>query len=1170
MRRISVTMVMTVAVCMVAAVSAMGQDRAELEVDHALTFEFETPHTDWAQPYAGDTTRVLFFTDGRGTNPRECVELMQRFDIEGEAVFWARIVDSAETHWHGGEIGEQRMLELLEQDWDCYVFLGLALDNMSPEQQFKVLQPVTEGAGLVFVGSNDERVLTDENQITDLPPILAPGPVGDAYTVGQGRGIRLPARPEIGYYEGWEVDYDYWSERLGRAVLWAAGHEPQMVLTASAGPGEFAWDATKTLTVDARGEPVGDNPRIRSRVRMAGGPEVELPQRPLPERAFSLQVGSLPAGEWHLDAWVVSDAGVETWTTRPFTVTSDVSVSEVALEQGWGEPGDAIAGHVMVDAEPGPNTRARVGLFDSRGRELAHEILEPAELLEVLPPEPEEEPEEEGEEEPEAGPRLGMPFSFTVEPWMPMLLRVHAALYRNPPGPPPAEVIHSGYAYFRVTKRHQGRFNFLMWDTPRGTLAPYAERSLAENAVTLQLGHGNPSIILAANDIAWVPYTTRVMTPKTEDGIMQPFCWNDEEAVQAHVQEKAEAYLPSRQHGVFVWSLGDEVTTQGSCLSQHCAEAYREYLQEVYGSLDALNESWTTNFTDWSQVGLSQEGDNDEANSLAEGNYPRWFDRQAFQSYNFVQFCQAYDDAYTAIDPLAKTGFEGAGKFSAGDDLDLIIRENEFWSPYPGVADEVLRSIAPRDFPHANWMGYTKDADSLLQKYWRMVTRGSDAVWWWRWDCIGRFHGWLAPDLRPFPAVEEILRDTQIMRDGLGDLLLQSEMLDTEIAMLYSYPSTFACTVEEGNSYGSYTSSHVALHDALRDLGYQFRYVTDRMLRLGEFDAERFRMLLLPRAEAMGEEEAQVIRDYVAGGGVVIADVRPAIYDGHCKPLAEGLLDDLFGIETEGRAEASTVTVTIDAQPGLTFDAAKVDPTVRLTTGEAMGEADGTPVMIVNQVGEGTAVLLNFAANSFPKISVADTPEAAAEVLLALISRSGAHQPPLWMQAADGSRLRNIEAIRWRTGETEILALFRQSGNREEATVTLPEARHIYDLRNRRYLGRSDSFETTIIPMRATFLALLPEAVPPAELTVEPASVTRGSVATATLSVPGAEGLHGFKVTASAGDRKLDWLEQVVVTGTDPVEIAVPVAYNDPAGEYTITARELFSSEDTSATLEVE
>ena len=79
-------------------------------------------------------------------------------------------------------------------------------------------------------------------------------------------------------------------------------------------------------------------------------------------------------------------------------------------------------------------------------------------------------------------------------------------------------------------------------------------------------------------------------------------------------------------------------------------------------------------------------------------------------------------EAFEAIDPQAKTGFEGAGSIANGDDLDLIVRNVNFWSPYPGTADEVLRSIAPREMPRANWMGYTKDATSLLKEYWRMVT----------------------------------------------------------------------------------------------------------------------------------------------------------------------------------------------------------------------------------------------------------------------------------------------------------------------------------------------------------------------------------------------------------------------------------------------------------------
>ena len=1143
MTRSLMTLVAVTALCMGLAVLVWGQDLAELEVDHALTLDFTTPHTDWAQPYAGQKTRVLFFCDGRGTVPREAVELMQRFDIEAEAVFWARIVDSSDEHWHGGDVGEQRMLNLLEQDWDCYVMLGLGLDRMSPEQQYKLLKPVTEGAGLVFIGSDDKRVLKQERKLAELPAFLARGPVGDAYAIGEGRGIRLPAVPSIEYAEGWEVEYDYWQQRLGRAVLWAAGHEPKMQLRVDATPAQTAWDAEKMLTFTAQGQPVGNAPQLRVRVRMPGAEPIEFEQRALPDRAYSMRLEALAAGEYHCDAWVVSSAGVEAWDTEPFTVTSDLRVADVALHQDWGEIGDLIAGTVNLEGAPEPDDRVRVGLFDRRGRLLEQTTLNPAEDLH---------------------------FSFSIEEWMPMLVRVDAALYRNPAGAAPAQTIHSAYSYCRVTKRHQGQFNFLMWDVPKGTLAPYAEQSLAENAVTLQLGQGNPPLILSAFDVAWVPYTTRILNNRDDQGIMKPFCWNDEEAVHKHVTEKAQDYLPSRRHGAFVWSLGDEVMTTGSCLSEHCAAAYRTYLQQEYGSLDALNASWATDFGDWAEVGLSKEGDDAEANSLAEGNYARWFDRQAYKSYNFVQFCQKYEAAYAAIDPKARTGFEGAGRFDRGDDLDLIIRENTFWAPYPGVADEVIRSIAPRDFPRANWMGYTKDADSVLSKYWRMVTRGSDAVWWWRWDCIGRFHGWLAPDLRPFPAVAEILEDTQVMRDGLGDLLLKSDMEDTGIAVLYSYPSTFACKLETGTGYGSYEDANVAFHKMLRDLGYQFSYVTDRMLRLGEFSADKYRMLILPRAEAIGDVEAEIIRRYVEQGGVVIADVRPGLYDGHCKQREKGVLDELFGVSSAGGGEARVTAATIATEPGCSLEKVIVDPAVEVMQGKARGDAEGSPIYIVNRYGKGAAVLLNIAAGSIPKLGVADTPAAVADVVYDMIGRSGLHKPPVGLRSADGSRLRNIEVIRWDNDDIEIVALFREAGNRETATITLPEARFVYDLRTRKALGKTTSFQTDIIPCRATFLAICGTAVPQPKLTLTPATCRRGTVATATLSVPGAEGLHAFRVRARAGDMALDWLDRNVIAGAEPVEFPLPVAFNDPAGTYEVSAIELFTDVATTQTLTVQ
>ncbi len=61
--------------------TCLGQDLAELEVDHNVQAEFATPHTDWAVPYALGKTRVLFFLRGHDTEPREVIELTAAFRL---------------------------------------------------------------------------------------------------------------------------------------------------------------------------------------------------------------------------------------------------------------------------------------------------------------------------------------------------------------------------------------------------------------------------------------------------------------------------------------------------------------------------------------------------------------------------------------------------------------------------------------------------------------------------------------------------------------------------------------------------------------------------------------------------------------------------------------------------------------------------------------------------------------------------------------------------------------------------------------------------------------------------------------------------------------------------------------------------------------------------------
>jgi len=1113
------------------ATTAWAQDAAELELDHTLSMELETPHVKWAKPYARGQLRVLMFCNGRGTVPREGVELMQRFDLKIDAVFWRRIVDSSREGWHGHDLGLQRMLRLADKPYHCYVFLGVRPSQLTAEMQYKVLRPVVEGgAGIVCVGTGDKRAFKPSRQLKEPPAFIARANPTGAYRVGKGRGVLLPGVPDIEYDVGWATAYEYWQERFGRSIVWAAGREPEVELpVARVGGGEFdRLDLPQRVVAVAWKSPSRERLALELSLRRHDGLVVPLEgeRTRVAEGRLERDLPRLAAGRYHLDVVARSRKGVAAWATSPFTVRSTRLVESVAVEPGWGEIGGRVRGTVALAGPPRAEEILRVSLRDRRGRILMQR---------------------------RAAAGQGGAFDFPIEPWLPMLLRVEATVLDGQ-----AEVA-SGHAWFHVVKRHHGQFNFLIWDTPKGPLAPYAEESLARLGTTLQLRGGTPPRQVAAYDIAWVPYTTRILEKHDKDGLMQPSCWNDDARVLLRVQELAEKYREARQHGVFVYSLGDENHVRGSCIGPHCLKAYRAYLAEVYGTVAALNASWGATYKSFDQVTLLQPDDNQAAEAKRQKNYPRWFDRQAFRSYNYVRYCQKFARAYRAIDPKSRTGFEGAGRFGSGDDIDLFVREVEFWSPYPGTADEVLRSLAPKGFPHSNWMGYRKDATSLIAKYWRMITRGCDSVWWWRWDCIGRFHGFLAPHLGPWPATRELVDETKIVRDGLGTLLQRADMLDSGVAMLFSHPSLYANKLEGSTRYGGVEQNHAAWHKAVRDLGLQFRYVTDRMLRLGEFKADRYKVLVLSQCEAIGLKEAAAIDAFVQGGGTVVADVRPGLYDGHCKPLAAGPLDKLFGIRRTGRGEPVQGEATLKlGDVELAVDKALCDPGIELAGATAHGTCGDRPVLLIHKVGKGQAVLLNLAMISYPAPHTDEAPEAAADLLAALFASAGVK--PTVVTTTKGRRTRNLETVRWRNGELEVVALFRHTGADERVRVELAQRRWVRDLRHGATLRSRRSFGTRVLGSRPTFLVLSPGRLARVRATLSKDKVVPGEVARLRLQVPDAAGLHAVRIRAATPDGSpAEWLDRVVIVGAEPVDVALPIAYNDPVGTWSIRAIDLFT-----------
>ena len=113
-------------------------------------------------------------------------------------------------------------------------------------------------------------------------------------------------------------------------------------------------------------------------------------------------------------------------------------------------------------------------------------------------------------------------------------------------------------------------------------------------------------------------------------------------------------------------------------------------------------------------------------------------------------------------------------------------------------------------------MGYVRDAPGLLRKYWTMVTRGGahGAVVAMGRRGVSTTACWRRTSNR-IPLRKNCLDDTEVIRRGLGDLLIEAAMLDDGVAMLYSMPSTYMAYLDGNRSYGRYWFANTAWHETV-------------------------------------------------------------------------------------------------------------------------------------------------------------------------------------------------------------------------------------------------------------------------------------------------------------------------------------------------------------------
>lgn len=346
---------------------------------------------------------------------------------------------------------------------------------------------------------------------------------------------------------------------------------------------------------------------------------------------------------------------------------------------------------------------------------------------------------------------------------------------------------------------------------------------------------------------------------------------------------------------LLIWHISNEYG--GYCYCDNCAEAFRNWLQERYGSIGAVNKAWNTNFWghtfyDWDEIV--------PPNSLSE-EWRGWNGRTAtnFQGIS-LDYCRFQSDSLLAC---YKLEYEAVKKFTpdipvttnlmgAFKDLDYHKWAKHMdvvsWDNYPsldtpysytammhdlmrGLKDGQPFMLMEQTPSQQNWQPYNSLKRPGVMRLWsyQAVARGADTVMFFQLRrSIGaceKYHG---------AVIEHVGHEnTRVFRESaelgselfkLGDALLDSRV-KAKVAILFDWENWWAVELSSGPTVAlKYVDELHKYYDSL----YQANIAVDV---IGvDADLSGYDLVIAPVMYMVKPGVATKLEDYVQGGGTFI------------------------------------------------------------------------------------------------------------------------------------------------------------------------------------------------------------------------------------------------------------------------------------------------------------
>ena len=618
----------------------------------------------------------------------------------------------------------------------------------------------------------------------------------------------------------------------------------------------------------------------------------------------------------------------------------------------------------------------------------------------------------------------------------------------------------------------------------------------------------------------WDAFVTEWKDGRGEDRLIRDYSLDDpawRAAQRVEVRGVAEKFAAAEP---LMLDLRDELSTTiltnpfDYDFSPTALAGFRAWLQWRYRDLAALNAQWDTDFATWEDVrpfttdqikhrmagGIGggkngagvPRGEPDwgalrrirfdpaavRRNPLA-WNFSPWCDHRTYMDLSLARALDDFRRAARSGDPTLPVGIEGTQMPSAfgGYDLWRLSQVVDWIEPYDiGCAREILGSFMPGK-PIFTTVGRS-DARAAQRRLWHLLLEGdAGCLVWWSEDCVDY-------DDEDYPlsarakTLAPVLRDLQ---SPLAALFYRAEREIDPIAIHYSHASIqvdwLLESTRDGSTWPRRFSSFEAAHNTmaqrrqawlklLQDVGYTPVFVSSEQIERG--DLAGFDALVLPDSLALSEREHARIHGFLRpdhAPRLILGSGTAHAFDEHGKAR---LVPD--GSYPRG---AETWYVRSNER-GLRYGRSGFAMEEHLTRRGAGHRPARELDPLIHRLGSMVArkVWLTRSAQQ-------------REWTFRRPSPSDEHDPGIAVrihryQAARGTRLLAFERnVVWQMGQD----LSDKGWNDALETPVGCEARlaapgHVYELRRRRYLGRTDGFHVELDPWLPALYAVTAEKLP--------------------------------------------------------------------------------------------